>query len=80
MVEVVLHVGKGARFKVEKVNSGQNVCNRVTSVGNGKIFEKQLSLLSVKYIRVVKISNWSLIQNVEVSTNEILNTLITIHM
>ena len=32
---------KRARFGVEKVNSGQNICNRVTSVGNGKNFEKQ---------------------------------------
>ena len=41
LVEVVLHVGKGAKFGVEKVNGGQNICNRVTSVGNGKNFEKQ---------------------------------------
>ena len=40
-VEVVLHVGKGARFGIEKVNGGQNVCSRVASVGNGKNFEKQ---------------------------------------
>ena len=41
LVEVVLHVGKGAKFGVEKVNGGQNICNRVASVGNGKNFEKQ---------------------------------------
>ena len=40
-MEVVLHVGKGAKFGVEKVNGGQNVCNRVASVGNRKNFEKQ---------------------------------------
>ena len=26
---------------VAKVNGGQNICNRVASVGNGKNFEKQ---------------------------------------
>ena len=36
-----LHVGKGAKFGVAKVNGGQNICNRVASVGNGKNFEKQ---------------------------------------
>ena len=41
LVEVVLHVGKGAKFGVEKVNSGQNICSRDASVGNGKNFEKQ---------------------------------------
>ena len=41
LVEVVLHVGKGAKFGVEKVNGGQIICNRVASVGNGKNFEKQ---------------------------------------
>ena len=40
-VEVVLHVGKGAKFGAEKVNGGQNICNRDASVGNGKNFEKQ---------------------------------------
>ena len=34
------HVRKGAKFGVEKVNGGQNICNRVASVGNGKNFEK----------------------------------------
>ena len=28
--------GKGAMFGLEKVNGGQNICNRVASVGNGK--------------------------------------------
>ena len=41
LVEVVLHVRKGAKFGVEQVNSGQNICNRDGSVGNGKNFEKQ---------------------------------------
>ena len=41
VVEVVFHLGKGAKFGVEKVNGGQNICNRVASVGNGKKFEKQ---------------------------------------
>ena len=27
--------------ELEKVNGGQNVCNRVASVGNGKNFKKQ---------------------------------------
>ena len=39
--QVVLHVGKGAKFGVEEVNTGQNICNRVASVGNGKNIEKQ---------------------------------------
>ena len=33
--------GRGAKFGVEKVNGGQNICSRDTSVGNGKNFEKQ---------------------------------------
>ena len=41
LVEVVLHVGKGAKFGAEKVNGSQNICNRSASVGNGKNFEKQ---------------------------------------
>ena len=41
MVEVVLHVRKGAKFGVEKVNGGQNICHRVANVGNGKNFKKQ---------------------------------------
>ena len=40
LVKVVLYVGKGAKFGVKKVNGGQNICNRVTSVKNGKNFEK----------------------------------------
>ena len=39
LVEVVLHVGKGAKFGVEEVNGGQNICSRDASVGNGKNFE-----------------------------------------
>ena len=41
LVEVVLHVGKGVKFGVEKVNGGQNICNTDASVGNKKNFEKQ---------------------------------------
>ena len=41
LLEVVLHVEKGAKFGVEKVNGGQNICNGGASVGNGKNFEKQ---------------------------------------
>ena len=41
LVEVVLHVGKVAKFGVEKGSSGQNICSRDASVGNGKTFEKQ---------------------------------------
>ena len=48
LVEVVLHVRKGAKFGVEKVNGGQNICNRVASVGNEKNFENKLSPLRVK--------------------------------
>ena len=45
-VEVVLHVRKGAKFGVEKVNGGQNICNKCASVGNGKNFKKTSSALS----------------------------------
>ena len=41
LVEVVLHVEKGAKFGAEKMNGGQNICNRDAIVGNGKNFEKQ---------------------------------------
>ena len=40
LVKVVLHVRKEAKFRVKKVNDGQNIGNRVASVGNGKNFEK----------------------------------------
>ena len=49
-MEVVLHVGKGAKFGVEKVNGGQIICNRVASVGIGKNFENRLSALRVKVV------------------------------
>ena len=32
------HVRKGAKFGIEKVNGGQNICSRDASVGNGKKF------------------------------------------
>ena len=48
LLEVVLHVGKGAKFEVHKVNIGQNICSRVTSVRNWKNFENKLSALRVK--------------------------------
>ena len=38
---------KRAKFGVEEVNSGQNICSRDTSVGNIKNFEKQVSPLRV---------------------------------
>ena len=41
VAEVVLHVRKGAKFGVQKVNGGQDICCRYASVGDGKIFEKQ---------------------------------------
>ena len=41
VLEVVLHVGKVAKFGAHKVNSGQDICSRVASVGNWKNFEKQ---------------------------------------
>ena len=34
LLKVVLHVGKGAQFGVHKVNDGQDICSRITSVGN----------------------------------------------
>ena len=36
LVEMVLHVGKGAKFGLKKVNSGQNICSSDDSVGNQK--------------------------------------------
>ena len=44
MVEIVLNVGKGAKFGVEKVDSGQNICSRDASVGNGEKIEKKNKL------------------------------------
>ena len=41
LVEVALHLEKRAKFEVEKVNGGQNICNTVASDGNGKNFLKQ---------------------------------------
>ena len=41
LVEIVLHVRKGAKFEVEKVSNGQNIYSRDASVGNGNNFEKQ---------------------------------------
>ena len=40
LLEVVLHVGKGAKFGVQRVNSGQVVCSKVANVGSGKNCEK----------------------------------------
>ena len=50
IVEVVLNVGKGAKFGVQKVNSGQNACNRYASVGMGRILKIKLSPLRVNYL------------------------------
>ena len=55
---VVLHVGKGAKFGIEKVNSGQYICNRDTSVGNGKNFEKQAQSSKIIII-MIKMYIWS---------------------
>ena len=41
LLEVVLHVKKAATFGVQKVNGGQDICSRDTSVGNEKNCEKQ---------------------------------------
>ena len=41
LVEVPLHVEKGAKFGVEKVNRGKHICSRFASVGNEKNVEKQ---------------------------------------
>ena len=42
---VVLHVGKRAKFGVEKMNGNQNICSRHTSLGNRKNFKNKLSPL-----------------------------------
>ena len=34
LVEIVLHVEKGAQFGIEEVNGGQKICSRDASVGN----------------------------------------------
>ena len=39
LVEVVQYVRKGAKFGYKKVNSGQDICSKDASVGNGKNFE-----------------------------------------
>ena len=36
----VLHVGKGAKFGVKKVNDGRVICSRACSFGNGKHYQK----------------------------------------
>ena len=45
LLKVVLHVGKGAKFEVQKVKSGQDMCSGATSVGNGKNSKKTCSVL-----------------------------------
>ena len=40
LLEVVLYVGKGAKFGVHKVNSGRDIGSRVVGIGNWN-FEKQ---------------------------------------
>ena len=42
----------GAKFGVQKVNGGQDICSRDASVGNGKNCENMLSPLRVKEIIV----------------------------
>ena len=39
--DLILRVGKGTKFGVEKVNGDQNICSRVANVVNGKNCEKQ---------------------------------------
>ena len=41
LLQVVLPVGKGVKFGVQKVNDGQDICRRDASVGNGKNFAKR---------------------------------------
>ena len=48
LVEEVLHVRKEAKFGAEEVNSGQNICSRDDSVGNGRILKNKLSPPRVK--------------------------------
>ena len=55
-MEIVLQVGKGAKFEVEKVNSGQNICNRCANVGNGKNFEKEAQHSKYRLDTVFKVS------------------------
>ena len=38
LLEVVFHVEKGAKFGVQKVNNGQDICSRASSFGNGKLW------------------------------------------
>ena len=46
LLEVVLHVGKGAKFGVQKVNSGRDICSRPASVvEKGRIVKNMLSAL-----------------------------------
>ena len=49
LVEIILHVRKGAKYGVKKMNSGQTICSRDSSVGNGKHFEKQAQSSKVEY-------------------------------
>ena len=47
LLEVILHTGKKARFGVQKVNDGQDICSRASSFGNGKHCQNMLSTLRV---------------------------------
>ena len=40
-MEVVHHVGKGAKCGIKKVNGSRNISNTDASVGEGKNLEKQ---------------------------------------
>ena len=53
LVEVVLHVGKGAKFGEETVNGGQNICSRDTSVGNGKLSPQLTTLYIIFWLVLV---------------------------
>ena len=76
-VEVVLHVGKGVKFRLEKVNGGQNICNRVASVGNGRILKNKLSPLRVnKWLKFfVKPATTHSKKRLVISTNQLVTSI-----
>ena len=50
---VVLHVGKGDKFGIEKVNGGQKYAAETLVLEMGRILKNNLSPLRVNYLRVI---------------------------
>ena len=53
LIEVVLHVGKGDRFGIKKVNGDQKYAAETLVLEMGRILKNNLSSLRVNYLRVI---------------------------